>query len=81
MRLEIVRQLAERGEVACGGFGLETAKSTLSHHFKVLRESGVIGTRAEGTSLINFLEQEALESQFPGLLKGVLGGRLPRRRR
>ncbi len=42
VRLTIVRQLAERGEVPCGGFHFDLAKSTLSHHFKVLRESGVV---------------------------------------
>lgn len=73
VRLDIVHQLAERGEVPCGGFGLDLAKSTLSHHFKVLRESGVVGTRSEGTSLINYLERDALDRQFPGLLAGVLG--------
>ena len=73
VRLDIVRQLAERGEVPCGGFGLELAKSTLSHHFKVLREAGVVGARSEGTSLMNYLERDAIERKFPGLLTGVLG--------
>ncbi|HEY1964611.1 MAG TPA: helix-turn-helix domain-containing protein [Acidobacteriaceae bacterium] len=73
VRLNIVRQLADRGEVPCGGFGLELAKSTLSHHFKVLREAGLVGVRSEGTSLMNYLEHDAVERKFPGLLNGVLG--------
>ena len=56
VRLDIVRQLAERGEVPCGGFGIEMPKSTLSHHFRVLREAGVLGMRGEGTTVLNFLE-------------------------
>jgi DNA-binding transcriptional ArsR family regulator len=80
VRLDIVRQLAERGEVPCGGFGLELAKSTLSHHFKVLREAGLVGARSEGTSLMNYLERDGIERRFPGLLTGVLGAK-PRRRR
>ena len=82
VRLNIVRQLADRGEVPCGGFGLELAKSTLSHHFKVLREAGLVGARSEGTSLMNYLEHEAVERKFPGLLSGVLGASVkPGRRR
>lgn len=72
VRLDIVRQLAARGEVPCGGFEFDLAKSTLSHHFKVLREAGVVGARSEGTSLINYLEREAIDRRFPGLLDGVL---------
>jgi DNA-binding transcriptional ArsR family regulator len=72
VRLTIVRQLAERGEVPCGGFQFDLAKSTLSHHFKVLRESGVVASRPEGTSLMNCLNRAELERRFPGLLDGVL---------
>jgi DNA-binding transcriptional ArsR family regulator len=81
VRLNIVRQLADRGEVPCGGFGLELAKSTLSHHFKVLREAGLVGARSEGTSLMNYLEHDAVERKFPGLLTGVLGASVKTGRR
>jgi DNA-binding transcriptional ArsR family regulator len=82
VRLDIVRQLAVRGEVPCGGFHLDLAKSTLSHHFKVLREAGVVGARSEGTSLLNYLDRDGIDRQFPGLLDGVLGaaGKLKRKR-
>jgi DNA-binding transcriptional ArsR family regulator len=81
VRLDIVRQLSDRGEVPCGGFGLDLAKSTLSHHFKVLREAGLVGARSEGTSLMNYLEKDAIDRKFPGLLTGVLGASLKSRRR
>ncbi len=80
VRLEMVRQLAERGEVPCGGFHFDLAKSTLSHHFKVLREAGVVASRSEGTSLINSLNREEMEQRFPGLLEGVLHADLHARR-
>ncbi len=73
VRLAIVRQLATRGEVPCGGFEFDLAKSTLSHHFKVLRDAGLVGARSEGTSLMNYLDREAIDRRFPGLLEGVLG--------
>jgi DNA-binding transcriptional ArsR family regulator len=72
VRLEIVRKLAREGEVPCGKFGLDMPKSSLSHHFSVLRENGIIGCRAEGTSTFNFLMTEDLEKKFPGLLSGIL---------
>jgi DNA-binding transcriptional ArsR family regulator len=72
IRLEIVRQVARQGEVPCGGFGMDMPKSSLSHHFRVLREAGILGSRTEGTSIHNFLLSEELEKRFPGLLSGVL---------
>ena len=72
MRLSIVKHLAEDGGKACGTFCLPVAKSTASHHFRVLREAGVIQVRPEGTQCINTLRREDLDSRFPGLLDAVL---------
>ena len=49
------------------------SKSTLTHHFRVLREAGVIEQRADGTARLNSLRREDLEQRFPGLLDAVLG--------
>lgn len=72
VRLAIVSELAYGGERACGEFHIDKPKSSLSHHFRVLREAGVIATRREGTTLINVLRREELDAQFPGLLDTVL---------
>lgn len=72
VRLRIVRHLARKGETDCGAFGIRMPKSSLSHHFKVLRESGVIATHGEGVRRINRLRREELEKAFPGLLDAVL---------
>ncbi len=72
VRLDIVRQLAGC-ERACGAVSIPMAKSSLSHHFRVLRESGVVSTRREGKELINCLRWDDLEARFPGLLAAVLG--------
>lgn len=72
VRLEIVRRLAEQGELTCAALEIPVAKSTLSHHFKVLRESGVLYSRKEGTQHINSLRRDELETRFPGLLKTIL---------
>jgi DNA-binding transcriptional ArsR family regulator len=77
VRLQIVRTLAaEAGcERRCGAFGLPVSKSTSTHHFRVLRESGVIEQRAEGTALVNRLRRAELDARFPGLLESVLSAR------
>ena len=38
-RLQIVRKLADGDECTCGTFELGLSKATLSHHFRVLRET------------------------------------------
>jgi DNA-binding transcriptional ArsR family regulator len=47
-------------------------KSTCTHHFKVLREAGIIRQRQEGTSRLNTLRRDDLEARFPGLLPTIL---------
>jgi|SRR4028118_1015683 DNA-binding transcriptional ArsR family regulator len=81
VRLEIVRLLATRGEQPCAAFDFAIAsgsaqkaiaKSTMSHHFRVLRESGILYCRKEGTQHLNSLRRDDLDALFPGLLDAVL---------
>ena len=72
VRLEIVRNLAELNECACGAIELPVSKATASHHFKVLRQAGVIAQHDEGTRRISRLRRDDLEHRFPGLLDSVL---------
>ena len=73
VRLQIVRKLqACDAPKACGTFELPVGKSTASHHFKVLRESGLIRQRVEGRERLTELRSEDLEDRFPGLLASVL---------
>jgi DNA-binding transcriptional ArsR family regulator len=75
MRLRIVRELATDGaERTCSSFDLPIVKSTCTHHFKVLREAGVIHQRVVGTRKVSSLRRDDLEAQFPGLLDAVLQG-------
>jgi DNA-binding transcriptional ArsR family regulator len=75
MRLRIVAELAEDGvERTCKSFDLPVVKSTCTHHFKVLREAGLIRQRADGTKRVNSLRAADLEARFPGLLDAVLAG-------
>ncbi|MEM8809398.1 MAG: helix-turn-helix transcriptional regulator [Cyanobacteria bacterium P01_G01_bin.38] len=72
VRLEIVQLLARKGEQPCRDCGGAIAKSTLSHHFKILREAGVIATQKSGTQHLNSLRTADLNARFPGLLETVL---------
>lgn len=75
VRLSIVRTLYDGVETQrpCGTFGLPVAKSTASHHFRVLREAGVISQQAAGRERLTQLRREDLEARFPGLLESVVG--------
>jgi len=70
-RLSIVSRLAGNPEINWGDFDLACAKSTLSHHLKVLRDAGVVTSRTDGTRCAVALRPE-LEEIFPGLLASVL---------
>ena len=72
VRLEIVRLLADQQERPCSAVEAKVAKSTLSHHFKVLREAGITFTRANGTHRLVTLRTDDLEERFPGLINSVL---------
>ena len=74
LRLNIVKKLAAGGALACGGASPcpTIPKSTLAHHFKVLRQAGVLATHAEGTQSINAVRRADLDARFPGLLDAIL---------
>jgi DNA-binding transcriptional ArsR family regulator len=72
VRLTIVRELAARGEAACGTMELGVTKATRSHHLKVLREAGLTHTRLDGTHRFVSLRRDDVDARFPGLLAAVL---------
>ncbi|ALG10267.1 ArsR/SmtB family transcription factor [Kibdelosporangium phytohabitans] len=73
VRLNLVRQLREADNaIACGRFETSVAKSTLSHHFKILREAGVIATYRDGGNAFNVLRTNEMNAAFPGLLDSIL---------
>jgi DNA-binding transcriptional ArsR family regulator len=75
-RLEIVRTLADSAAPCpCGSIELGVAKSTMTHHYRVLRESGVIRQERRGTTKLTALRREDLDERFPGLLDVVLSSR------
>lgn len=72
VRVGLVRVLADGAERGWGELRAPVAKSTLSHHLRVLRDAGITRTRQEGTRCFVELRRGDLESRFPGLLGAVL---------
>ena len=77
VRLQIVRILDKHGESCCGGLELNMAKPTQSHHFKVLREAGLVAVRLDGTQRCLSLRKAELDKRFPGLMEAVIKAKAP----
>ena len=71
-RMTIVQTLRGAPERACGTFPVDVAPSPLTHHFRVLREAGVIRQREDGNRRWTALRDEDLETCFPGLLDAIV---------
>lgn len=72
IRRDIVCRLNDSVEDrSCTAFDLPVSKSTMTHHFRILREAGLIRQRYQGTSIMNALRRDDLDARFPGLLSAV----------
>ncbi|WIX87244.1 helix-turn-helix transcriptional regulator [Amycolatopsis sp. DG1A-15b] len=69
--LELLR--GDGGERACSSFPLPLAKSTRTHHWKVLRQAGLVRQRDAGNGTFVRLRHPEFEAKFPGLLDVVAG--------
>ncbi|MEV0583145.1 metalloregulator ArsR/SmtB family transcription factor [Nonomuraea sp. NPDC050310] len=80
VRLDLVARLDRDGEETCFRLGVDTGlhKSTMSHHYRILREAGVVLTRQDGRRKYLSLRRADLEERFPGLLDSVLAAALDR---
>jgi DNA-binding transcriptional ArsR family regulator len=71
LRLGVVRKLLldspDTGR-PCGWFGIDRPKSTLTHHFRILREAGVTRQRQYGLERRSEVRITDLDARFPGLL-------------
>ncbi|WP_315838217.1 helix-turn-helix domain-containing protein [Bradyrhizobium prioriisuperbiae] len=76
VRLGVVRQLALDGEATCSALDGGRPKSSMSHHFRVLREAGLVRTRTDGPAHMNDLRRKEIDRRFPGLLAAVLAAEL-----
>jgi DNA-binding transcriptional ArsR family regulator len=75
MRLRIVKALLGQADfMSCTAAAPcpEMAKSTLSNHFRILREAGLIQTTKKGVEHQNVVREADINARFPGLLKAIL---------
>lgn len=77
IRHDIVRRLATEStqfDHPCGWFGFDKPKSSLTSHFRALREAGLIRQRQYGMERRSRIRYEDLEARFPGLLEIIING-------
>jgi len=72
IRLNIVKNLSINQETTCSGCNIQMSKSTLSHHFKVLRESGIVQVRIDGKQRFLSIRYDDLEAKFPNLIDTII---------
>lgn len=73
VRLEIVRRLSNAGDaVRCGALYDSVNKSTATHHFKILREAGVIERLVVDGQTCQRLRTDDVERALPGVLGSVV---------
>ncbi|AIJ24422.1 ArsR/SmtB family transcription factor [Amycolatopsis methanolica] len=72
-RRGVVVDLLDRpdGEHACTSFDLPVAKSTRTHHWRVLRQAGLIHQRDAGNGSFVRLRRDEVSARFPGLLDSI----------
>jgi DNA-binding transcriptional ArsR family regulator len=51
----------------------DVPKSTLSQHFKTLREAGLIRSERQGVEMHNTSRCKEIETRFPGLIPAIVG--------
>lgn len=70
-RLTVIQSLIQDepgAERHCTSFGLQLTRATRSHHFKILREAGLISQVDKGNRSLATLRRKEIEKEFPGLL-------------
>jgi DNA-binding transcriptional ArsR family regulator len=71
LRRRVVTELASAPEGTartCSSFALPVSKATVTHHFRTLREAGLIQQVNRGNSRMATLRRQDVEARFPGLL-------------
>ncbi|WP_100487329.1 ArsR/SmtB family transcription factor [Sporolactobacillus pectinivorans] len=72
-RLQIVTRLYNnQGEQSCSHFEDLGKKSNLSHHYRTLRENGLIHIRRNGRNSFLSLRKTELNKYFPNLIGSIM---------
>jgi DNA-binding transcriptional ArsR family regulator len=77
VRAAIYAELAvSDGAATCSTFvnviDREIPKSTLSQHFRALREAGLVRSERNGVEMLNRTRCKEIEQRFPGLIPAIM---------
>jgi DNA-binding transcriptional ArsR family regulator len=73
VRLAIFAALTDGDQHRCGSIVHGVSKSTLTHHWRVLRDAGVIFQEPSGRENLLSLRSVDLDARFPGFLESIVG--------
>ncbi len=71
-RRAIVAKLLQGGGSCTKSCAEGMAPSTISFHYKTLRENGLIRSEKQGVEVISTLRKSEIDRKFPGLLDSIL---------
>lgn len=73
-RRKVFVELAARPveERLCSTFPMPVAKSTKTHHWRVMREAGLVWQRDAGNRLYIKIRREDLDARFPGFVDAIV---------
>ncbi len=71
VRRNILFKLLGCDGLSCSKACEELPPSTISFHYRVLREAGLIHSEKKGVEVINTARKGEIEQRFPGLLHSV----------
>ena len=76
VRAEIYAELAVCSGATCSNFlkisDRDIPKSTLSQHFRALREAGLIRSERQGVEMRNSTRCAEIDQRFPGLIAAIM---------
>ncbi|GAA3221202.1 ArsR/SmtB family transcription factor [Nonomuraea helvata] len=74
VRLELVRRASVKPESTCSALadGMDVPLSTLTNHWRIMREAGLISMSVDGRHRRIRLRADDLRDRFPGLLDPIL---------
>ncbi len=76
-RFELLRHIAERGEICCGDLTalVPVSQATISHHLRILSEAGLVTSRRAGQFSYFRVRPQALETYGRSLASAFGAGR------
>ncbi|PZQ48649.1 MAG: transcriptional regulator [Micavibrio aeruginosavorus] len=72
VRRNVVQKLMSGEVLNCSNTCSKLSPSTVSFHYKILREAGLVYSEKKGVEVLNTLRSNDVNARFPGLLDAIL---------